>query len=440
MSALWGRLHEPGAGVSYNLEAQINYTESFTSVTFPPAGWSILPAGNPIWSQQTTGTNPTCAPHSAGGMARFNSDIAPTGTNQALVLPMINYINRAGAATSISLWIYRNQGPPNSDSLGILINTSNSITGATRLGAIARSITINLPNTVTTSGWYQYSFSVPASFTSAINYIFLMGYSRNGNNIFIDDVSWTDFPVQCSGTPSAGAINSNPAIICGGSGDAQLTASGGSIGYAGITYQWQLYDSTSFSWVNTGTNTFSISTGTLTSSAYYRLFVSCDSSSMSDTSAAYLITVNTSPLPVVTTTPDSVSICGGSSAVLIVASGAVSYTWSPSTGLSSTTGDSVYASPAGSTIYTVSGTDSLGCSGNAHAVVQIANAPNVNANTFNDSICSGDNTNLNVMGAGFGSLYVWTPGGMTGNNITVNPTTTTTYYVTGTNQAGCSGS
>ncbi len=426
-----------------NLFSQVNYTEIFTPATFPPPGWSLNPAGNPIWSQQTTGTNPTCAPHSAGGMARFNSDVAPTGTNQALVLPIINYTNRAGVATSISFWIYRNQtggGPGGgADSLAVLINTSNSVTGATRLGAVARSITINLPNTVTASGWYQYSFSVPTSFTGPVNYVLLMGYSRNGNNIFIDDVQWTDFPVQCNGTPSAGTLSSNPALICGGSGDAQISAIGGSIGYAGISYQWQQYDSTAGSWMNVGTNNFVLSTGTLNASTYYRLYISCDSSSQSDTSAAFLMNVSSSPLPVITTTPDSVSRCGAGAPVLLVASGAVNYTWSPASGLNTTTGDSVYASPAGTITYTVSGTDSIGCSGNATAVVQILNTPNLNATTFNDSICSGANASINVIGAGFGSSYVWNPGGMTGNNITVNPTATTTYTVVGTNNAGCTG-
>ena len=205
------------ATINTNLNAQINYSENFTSSTYPPAGWALFPvAGNPIWSRQTTGTNPTCAPHSAGGMSRFNSDQAATGSVQALVLPLINYTNRSAAATSISLWIYRNQGPNGADSLAIYINTAANLTGATRIGAIARDININLPNIVTTSGWYQYSFSVPASFTTATNYILINGYSRNGNNIFIDDVAWEDFPPVCTGMPSAGTVSSNPTMICGG--------------------------------------------------------------------------------------------------------------------------------------------------------------------------------------------------------------------------------
>lgn len=418
---------------------QINYTENFTSTTFPNTGWSLIPVvGNPIWSRQTTGTNPTCAPHSAGGMARFNSDQAPTGSSQALVLPLINYTNRGAANASVSFWIYRNQGPNGADSLGVLINTTNSLTGATRLGAVARSISINLPDTVPTSGWYQYSFNVPASFTAAVNYIFLNGYSRNGNNIFIDDVAWVDFPPVCTGTPSAGTISSNPAIICGGLGSALLNTNSGSIGFAGIIFQWQEYDSTSGSWINIGTGGASVSTGNITVSKYYRIYSSCSNSSLSDTSAAYLMNVSQNPLPVISTTPNNITMCPGGTPELIVATGAVSYTWAPAVVSGSVNGDSVYVSPTTNTTYVVTGTDSVGCSANTNVNVQLANAPNVNATANPDSLCSGDNTNIfSQGGGGFGNSYLWNPGGLTGNFQNVIPTVTTTYTVVVTNNAGC---
>ena len=56
----------------------------------------------------------------------------------------------------------------------------------------------------------------------------------------------------------------------------------------------------------------------------------------------------------------TVVICDGGSAVL-TASNAASYSWSPPTGLSATTGASVTASPTGNTVYIVTGTTSGGC-------------------------------------------------------------------------------
>ncbi|MDF2455947.1 MAG: C-terminal target protein, partial [Cytophagaceae bacterium] len=56
----------------------------------------------------------------------------------------------------------------------------------------------------------------------------------------------------------------------------------------------------------------------------------------------------------------TVVICDGGSAVL-TASNASTYSWSPATGLSSTTGSSVTASPTANTVYTVIGTTAGGC-------------------------------------------------------------------------------
>lgn len=69
------------------------------------------------------------------------------------------------------------------------------------------------------------------------------------------------------------------------------------------------------------------------------------------------ITIN--PLPVVDAGADE-TICEGES-VTLTATGASSYDWTPGTGLSSTTGDTVTANPTTTTTYTVTGTDANGC-------------------------------------------------------------------------------
>ena len=64
--------------------------------------------------------------------------------------------------------------------------------------------------------------------------------------------------------------------------------------------------------------------------------------------------------PIITVSSTNNFICAGQQ-VTITASGATGYTWSPPTGLSTTTGPVVIASPTANTIYTVTGTNSLGC-------------------------------------------------------------------------------
>lgn len=73
---------------------------------------------------------------------------------------------------------------------------------------------------------------------------------------------------------------------------------------------------------------------------------------------ANTVTVTVLPRPVVSVTPQGA--CGP---VTLTATGAATYTWTPSTGLNMTTGPTVMANPTATTIYTVTGTGANGCVG-----------------------------------------------------------------------------
>lgn len=77
-------------------------------------------------------------------------------------------------------------------------------------------------------------------------------------------------------------------------------------------------------------------------------------------------------LPTITVSDET--ICTGDS-VELTANGADTYNWSPSTGLSSTTGATVTASPSATTTYTVIGTDANGCQNSADATVTVNPLP-----------------------------------------------------------------
>ena len=83
------------------------------------------------------------------------------------------------------------------------------------------------------------------------------------------------------------------------------------------------------------------------------------------------ITIN--PLPIVVV-DDPSPICVGESVVL-TASGASTYSWSPAGGLSDVVGNPVTASPASTTTYTVTGTDGNGCSNTDDVIVTINPIP-----------------------------------------------------------------
>ncbi len=113
-------------------------------------------------------------------------------------------------------------------------------------------------------------------------------------------------------------------------------------------------------------------------------------------SSTSTVTVTVNPLPV-TSAGSNVAICTGSSTTL-TGSGATTYTWSPSAGLSSTTGASVVASPTVTTTYTAIGS-SLGCSTPSNVTVTVNALPTIAFGTM-PQICAGaTSANLGFTGA-----------------------------------------
>ena len=133
------------------------------------------------------------------------------------------------------------------------------------------------------------------------------------------------------------------------------------------------------------------------------------------------VTVNTTPIVSVT----SSTICSGT-AVILTASGAVTYNWN-----NSATTSSISVSPTVTTSYTVTGLSS-GCSNANVAAVTVKATPVIAAN--NATICSGNSVLLNASGA---TTYSWSSGATT-SSISVSPAANATYTVQGITN-GCTG-
>ena len=143
--------------------------------------------------------------------------------------------------------------------------------------------------------------------------------------------------------------------------------------------------------------------------------------------------------PNVSVTPDSPAVCSGI-AVTMVASGASSYTWSPSTGLSATTGSSVTSNTSNTTIYTVIGSDTDGCSSSISTTVTINALPIITIAPGNPNICLGNSITLNASG---GTTYIWSPAaGLSCSTCssTVASPSITTQYIVDANNGRCSSS
>lgn len=114
----------------------------------------------------------------------------------------------------------------------------------------------------------------------------------------------------------------------------------------------------------------------------------------------------------------------------------LTYSWSPSTGLNTTSGATVVAKPAVTTLYTVSGTNAQGCSTSDTIRVRVNVPGEINIGlTPSTGITSCNNGSVAQLVATGGVRYVWSPS--TGLNRTdssvvmARPLVTTTYTVTG---------
>jgi PKD repeat protein len=275
---------------------------------------------------------------------------------------------------------------------------------------------------ITASGANTYSWA-PATGLSA----------TTGATVTANPTVTTTYTI--TGTSAAGCtatntvtvtVNPNPTVtvtpnqsICNGS-NTSLTASGAT------TYSWA---------PATG---LSATTGaTVTASPTVTTTYTVTGTNASSCTGTATVTVTIKPLPTITHNPAAPSYCAGGS-VNISASGGTSYTWAPATGLSSTTGANVTASPTVTTTYTITGTGANGCTNTNTVTVTVNPLPNITKNPAAPSYCTGGSISITASGA---NTYSWSPAtglsATTGATVTASPTVTTTYTITGTSAAGC---
>ncbi len=162
------------------------------------------------------------------------------------------------------------------------------------------------------------------------------------------------------------------------------------------------------------------------------------------TKAAATGTATVNPTPTISVSPTSAEI-GPNESILLTATGANSYSWSPTTNLSSGTGNSVTASMTvtGTYTYTVTGTSSAGCTNTKNVVITVTNALRGGVVGADQTICAGSTpvalSSVSSAGGGGGTYtYTWQSStdnasfaAITGaNSVTYSPgaLSATTYF------------
>jgi gliding motility-associated-like protein len=171
-------------------------------------------------------------------------------------------------------------------------------------------------------------------------------------------------------------------VICNG-GSASLAASGA------VTYTWTPIAGLS------SANGSPVTAGPAATTVYS--VTGTDANGCTNIDSA-TVTVITNPVIGVTTS----TICVGQQTATLTANGASTYVWSPATGLSSTNGTTVTATPATTTNYTVTGTiGTCTAVGTTTVTVNPLPIPTIGSNS---PVCLNQTLNLN---AGAATTYTW---------------------------------
>ncbi|HET6245976.1 MAG: T9SS type A sorting domain-containing protein [Bacteroidetes bacterium] len=222
-------------------------------------------------------------------------------------------------------------------------------------------------------------------------------------NMSTPNIGADEYILSSCSTADGGTITPGTYNIC--DGQTRALSSMGATAEIGISYQWKVSSTQGGPYSNalggSGETTTNFTSGILTTGTYYFVMeTTCSNGPLTDLSNEAVVTVN--PLPIITVTPTTSTFCLQGTPISLEASGASTYIWSPANGLSTTTGNSVNASPIASTQYTVTGLSVNGCSSSANAIVTTAITPSITSVTASPSdICPGDNSQLQVNIADF---------------------------------------
>ena len=193
-----------------------------------------------------------------------------------------------------------------------------------------------------------------------------------------------------------------------------------------LTWNWDLGNNNSSQLIAPPTQTYSVA-GT-----YPINLLVTNSTGCKDTVRS---TVEAYAIPTIDAGIDTI-VCKGRGMTLN-ATGAATYVWTPSTGLSCTNCASPLANPASPIQYFVTGTSVHGCV-NRDSISLRVKYPFIMTSSSRDSLCMGSSLRMTASGA---STYQWTPATGLDNPSSASPmatpSSTTTYQVIGTDDRNC---
>ncbi|MCB9198522.1 MAG: gliding motility-associated C-terminal domain-containing protein [Flavobacteriales bacterium] len=363
-----------------------------------------------------------------------------TGVNYTNVSPLITttyYCRLEGCDTTLAASTTITVNTLSSDPSGISSSVSQVCSGS------PVTLTVNGGNLGTGADWYWYAGGCGAG--AAIG---------NGTSITINPTSTTTYYVRAQGTCNMSGcasitilvdnlsadpvtVISSDASVCPGD-VTTLSVIGGSLG-TGANWQW--YNG-ACGGLNVGSGSTIAVSPTATTVYYVRAEGACNTTSCSNLS----INVETLSVAATGATSSINNICPNASVDLNVQGGTLgdgaTWEWYQGScgGIYVGSGTTLTVNPSSTTTYYVraeGNCNSTTCVSVTVTVVNLSTAPS-SAIASSNSVCPGGSVTLTVNGGTLvtGDVWTWYEGGCgagtsvgTGNNITLNPSVASTYYV-----------
>jgi gliding motility-associated-like protein len=321
-------------------------------------------------------------------------------TNAAITNSVTQFVISSSSNLDVDAILW---GPSSSNTAFCsVISNSASIIGCSY--STASTETISIPNTLPN----QYYIIMVTNYSSSAQNINIT-CTQGGNNI------------SCPpGAPNADFSMPN-SIICQGQSVplTDLSVPSGSISSwnyncPAASPPSSTFQNPTFTFNTPGTHTISLSvssTGSLTSTITK--------------------TIQVNPAPVINVSPSNQTICAGKTATINL-SGASSYNTVPS----NITVPSFTVNPTATTIYTITGFNSFGCSSVIRDTVKVISPPTIFSSVNSNTVCFGNSVTFSNSG---GASYTLSPSSFTGNIINITPSVvgTTVYTITGSGPFGC---
>ncbi len=389
----------------------------------------------------TTAVNPSVVNYTVSGTNACN-----TGSNSTVVTLTINpnptitasssspslcsgntLALSGGGSTGTYTW---SAGISNAVSFTPAATATYVVTGSNSIGCFASSsIVVPVINTPTAApvsnpAYVCLGSSATLSAIGATNYTWLPG-NTTGSSVVISPVATTIYTLTKSNSncvdvktisivvytlPTVSIVAASPTVCAGSQTTLQAISS------SATNYTWAPIAFTSSNAIVTPISNSSYTVAVYNGTCFNTATVA----------------ISTVPIPTVSSTSTGSMICAGQT-VTLTASGAVSYTWNPGNIVSSV----AVVSPSVPMQFSVSGTNSLGCSAISSQVIIVNSAPVLTVSQSDQTICNGNSATLTVLGA---ANYTWSTGSNS-NTVVVSPSSgSNVYTVSAAGTNSCVGS